>query len=729
MKINQKIALMLMFGISAVNSLKSQVTGTGTSNFVSKWSTTTSITNSQIYDNGTNVGIGTTSPLSLWHVQNGTVLFSGTTGSVPITTAGTYFMWVPEKAALRIGELVTPSKWALANIGQESFAGGLDSWAESDNSFAFGEGCRVMRDPMSLHNHSSVALGTSCIASGTSSIALGENSLSSGGSGSIAIGLSSTATGTASVAIGNTASSTGPNSVALGSSSSSGNNSYAIGTSAYSSAQGSIAIGTESTTQADGDFSIAIGDGAENNGYERSIIFNDDDDFGSSTLLNTTNNQFMARYQGGFIFHTLYTPSTESSFQLNSGAVGIGTNDFQEKLNLNGNISIKSESAILLANRKTKKIYLDTFSYSSCEEAVGNDLLIKSGSIDVNCDSDNDIYGGHLLLHGGDALQPVSEYNTRSYGGDVFIRGGLATGETPINGNVGIGYTLNEYVNISSRVGIGTGGSASYLLRLSLDQAAKPSTNTWTISSDARLKKDISEFTDGLEVINGIRPVKYMYNGLAGTPTNKENIGIIAQEIKKVAPYTVGTFKAKLNESDAEETELLDFNSHALTFVLINAVQELDERTKDLKQDAPQSKLAYTTSEYEQKINDLEKQLKELQTKFENICNLPCLSGNTNEGANPTLLDLDNEKAKLFQNIPNPTSGRTIIPYFVPQNTSSSEIRISDASGKLISVHTLIFKGKGELAVTLNESQGIYYYTLFVDDKPVETKSLLLVNN
>ncbi len=49
-----------------------------------------------------------------------------------------------------------------------------------------------------------------------------------------------------------------------------------------------------------------------------------------------------------------------------------------------------------------------------------------------------------------------------------------------------------------------------------------------------------------------------------------------------MAPYTVGTFKTKLNEKDEAATELYDFNASALTFVLINAVKELDERTKGL---------------------------------------------------------------------------------------------------------------------------------------------------
>jgi hypothetical protein len=44
------------------------VTGSGTTNYVSKWSSSSSLSNSLLYDNGTNVGIGTTSPAYLLDV-------------------------------------------------------------------------------------------------------------------------------------------------------------------------------------------------------------------------------------------------------------------------------------------------------------------------------------------------------------------------------------------------------------------------------------------------------------------------------------------------------------------------------------------------------------------------------------------------------------------------------------------------------------------------------------
>lgn len=47
------------------------VTGTGTTNFVTKWTSSSAVGNSQIFDNGTNVGIGTNTPTALLHVKGG----------------------------------------------------------------------------------------------------------------------------------------------------------------------------------------------------------------------------------------------------------------------------------------------------------------------------------------------------------------------------------------------------------------------------------------------------------------------------------------------------------------------------------------------------------------------------------------------------------------------------------------------------------------------------------
>lgn len=54
------------------------------------------------------------------------------------------------------------------------------------------------------------------------------------------------------------------------------------------------------------------------------------------------------------------------------------------------------------------------------------------------------------------------------------------------------------------------------------------------IPSDIRLKKDVKDITNGLEIINKLRPVSFKWK-----KNNNESIGFIAQEIEEVLPEFV----------------------------------------------------------------------------------------------------------------------------------------------------------------------------------------------
>jgi hypothetical protein len=103
------------------------------------------------------------------------------------------------------------------------------------------------------------------------------------------------------------------------------------------------------------------------------------------------------------------------------------------------------------------------------------------------------------------------------------------------------------------------------------------------VYSDRRLKQDINSFTDGLAVLKNIRPVSFRYNGQLGYPTDKTYIGVIAQEIQSVAPYTIDSFKAKLNPEDMDETDILRFDPNALTYISINAIKDLDVKIQEIE--------------------------------------------------------------------------------------------------------------------------------------------------
>ena len=186
---------------------------------------------------------------------------------------------------------------------------------------------------------------------------------------------------------------------------------------------------------------------------------------------------------------------------------------------------------------------------------------------------------------------------TANEGSAIYAGSDSGTGivVSSYNGD-GVNITSNQtglYVNSLNGIVVGNGGviisgnvsdDQGYQLYLTSNSAAKPSTNTWTIASDERVKTNINPYTKGLETILAINPVTYDYNGKAGfDPTSTGNIGVIAQDVLNIIPESINTYQAKLNEEDEEKTELYNFDSHALTFILINAIKQLSAEIELLK--------------------------------------------------------------------------------------------------------------------------------------------------
>lgn len=113
--------------------------------------------------------------------------------------------------------------------------------------------------------------------------------------------------------------------------------------------------------------------------------------------------------------------------------------------------------------------------------------------------------------------------------------------------------------------------------------AAKTSGGGWVNASDRRLKKEITPFEDSLELLKKVMPIWFRYNNKGGIKNTDKNVGVIAQDIQEIFPYMVSGYQGKLNESDEETTELLNFNGGALRYVIINAIKELDERLATLE--------------------------------------------------------------------------------------------------------------------------------------------------
>ena len=117
-------------------------------------------------------------------------------------------------------------------------------------------------------------------------------------------------------------------------------------------------------------------------------------------------------------------------------------------------------------------------------------------------------------------------------------------------------------------------------------------TNDGTISSlsDERIKTDINDLTDGLDIVKQLRPVTFKYNDTTedeegkkelGTADDTVRYGFIAQEVEEVAPHYVETSTRKINNEEVD-----DFKSMSTTRMipmLFKAIQEQQTIIDDLK--------------------------------------------------------------------------------------------------------------------------------------------------
>jgi hypothetical protein len=94
-------------------------------------------------------------------------------------------------------------------------------------------------------------------------------------------------------------------------------------------------------------------------------------------------------------------------------------------------------------------------------------------------------------------------------------------------------------VNKDGRIGIGTGTPG---FDLEVDgSAGKPGGGSWSVSSDARLKKNVEELEGALETLLALRGVSFEYIDPAAIgELEGRRIGFIAQEVERVLPDWVG---------------------------------------------------------------------------------------------------------------------------------------------------------------------------------------------
>ena len=171
---------------------------------------------------------------------------------------------------------------------------------------------------------------------------------------------------------------------------------------------------------------------------------------------------------------------------------------------------------------------------------------------------------------GGNAEQIVIGVHDGDYSYLQAVKPGTALRNLLLNpdgGLVGIGMT-----------------NPTYLLQLPTDSAAKPTTNTWSVPSDMRLKRNVQPFEGGINVIRALDPIIGEYNGKGGTPEGGRVVSLDAARLREILPHAVSSSRAKLDPEDAEETDILGVNTHEIFYHMLRAIQQLDRELEEVKQ-------------------------------------------------------------------------------------------------------------------------------------------------
>jgi hypothetical protein len=245
-----------------------------------------------------------------------------------------------------------------------------------------------------------------------------------------------------------------------------------------------------------------------------------------------------------------------SYFQLQGGNFGIGTNSPTGTLhvvNTNGNLKVHVTGS------------------TEVERVSGTPLYVTSGS------NDNSQNLGMIGFQRGTGAGESAFITTTGDGSNGISAIGFGF-QTPgirfrvlYNGNVGIGTNTPDAL-------LSVNGTAS-----------KVGGGSWATFSDRRVKYDINQFNDGLDVLMKLNPVTFKYNEKSGyTDVNKTFVGFIAQDVETVAPYMVEIYND--SEGPSGLSDKRQFDESALNKILVNAVQEQQAQIEQLKKELEEMK-------------------------------------------------------------------------------------------------------------------------------------------
>ena len=224
---------------------------------------------------------------------------------------------------------------------------------------------------------------------------------------------------------------------------------------------------------------------------------------------------------------------------------------------------------VYTANKQTGKQYIYDWSYTygNVNGAIYNRVTNSTTGRKVEFGFDNNsAFSPGVVIQSSDSI-------------------GFASGTgDDISGN------RKAVITSAGNLGIGT-MAPTYQLQLATDSAAKPSTNTWTISSDERLKENIelANIDICFDVIKNLPLKRYKWKDEIYSHDQVQDrvkLGWIAQDVKNVFPKATVEKDEIFSPTGKKEDEIeikncLSLNADQIYAALYGAVQKLIEKNEN----------------------------------------------------------------------------------------------------------------------------------------------------
>jgi trimeric autotransporter adhesin len=602
---------------AAANVAISGTLPAGTSGQTLRHNGTTWLANSVLYNDGINVGVGTSTPAGKFHVKGGAnttqlVIDANSTQSVgnPLiklrSSSGTELMWINANdttnsfVGLRAGRfIVSGARNAL--IGSEA-GEALNTGYENAAL-----GYRALKNSTSAIRN--VAVGYNALlnnVSGVSNVAVGKDALLSGVALAYvtAVGyqamLNADNSSTTSIpyhtAIGYQAlrgSDTASNNVSTGNTALGASTMYFNSSGSYNNACGYKSLFFNTT----GNNNAAYG----NSSMENNTTGSSNTGIGRNTLYyNIAGNESVA--VGDHAMY--YANNSATSFSTHNTAVG--------SYALRGSVTPANNTGTENTAIGSNSMYYNTLGNQNT--AIGRQSLQSNLSGSENC----------AVGHYASGLNYSGDYNA-CLGARSLYYNETGTRNVAVGFLAGAGMAGNNFENCTfvgtfsyptvSRTNVTMLGSGIANAQCTADNQVclgntsitqiRAQVGSITTYSDARIKTDVKENVSGLAFINKLKPVTYnerpeRLHEIWGTPdslyknidhtqiNNTRFIGFLAQDVEKAAAESGFDFPGIDIPKDEKEVYALRYTDFIMP--LVKAVQELSQENAELKKEMAELK-------------------------------------------------------------------------------------------------------------------------------------------